>query len=57
MIPSNVSPKVAAGGVAGGVSVIVVWAIHAFGHVDIPPEIASAFTTVISGVAAWFKKS
>ncbi len=47
------TPKVATGALAGAVSVIVVWIVNKFG-VEVPPEIASAFTTVISAGAAWF---
>ncbi len=45
--------KVATGALAGAVSVIVVWLITKFG-VEVPPEIASAFTTVISALAGYF---
>ncbi len=50
---NSLTPKVATGALAGAVSVIVVWIITQFG-VTIPPEIASAFTTVISACSAYF---
>ena len=40
--------QVGAAGLAGAISVIVVWAVGEFGGVEIPPEIASAFTVVVS---------
>ncbi len=47
------TPKVATGALAGAVSVIVVWIISKFG-LEVPPEMASAFTTVISAVSMYF---
>lgn len=43
-----VDRKVGAGGLAGALSVIVVWSVGEFGKVEVPPEIASAFTVVMS---------
>jgi putative flippase GtrA len=45
--------KVAAGGAAGAVTVILVWIASAAFKVDIPPEVASAITVVISFVAGY----
>jgi hypothetical protein len=39
--------KVAAGGVAGALTVLVVWILGLL-HVTVPPEVASALTVVIS---------
>ncbi len=50
---TSLTPKVATGALAGAVSVIVVWIISKFG-MDVPPEIASAFTTVISAGSSYF---
>ncbi len=47
------TPKVATGALAGAVSVILVWIITKCG-LDVPPEISSAFTTVISASSAYF---
>ncbi len=47
------TPKVATGALAGAVSVILVWIITKWG-IDVPPEIASAFTTVISAGSSYF---
>lgn len=48
--------KVAAGGLAGALSVIVVWLLSLAG-VDVPGEVASAFTTLIGFGTAYFVKS
>lgn len=48
----NINPKVAAGGVAGSITIILVWVLGFF-HVEVPPEVASAFTTIISFGAGW----
>lgn len=47
------TPKVATGALAGAVSVILVWIITKCG-LDVPPEISSAFTTVVSAVSSYF---
>ena len=47
------TPKVATGALAGAVSVIVVWIITKCG-VEVPAEIASAFTTIISAGSSYF---
>jgi hypothetical protein len=48
-------PKVVAGGAAGAVSVILVWAVGLAG-LEVPAEIASAVTVLISSAAAYLKK-
>jgi hypothetical protein len=45
--------KVAAGGVAGAITVIIVWILAAAFKVTIPPEIASAITVVLSFAAGY----
>ncbi len=47
------SKKVGSSALAGGLSIILVWAIKQFGHVEIPPEVASGLTTVISFVTGY----
>ncbi len=47
------TPKVATGALAGAVSVILVWIITKCG-LEVPPEISSAFTTVISAGSSYF---
>lgn len=45
--------KVAAGGLSGGLSLIIVWLL---GQTDaeVPPEVAAALTTVITFVVGYF---
>lgn len=46
------STKVSIGATAGSLSVLVVWGASLAG-LEIPPEIASAFTVVITAVLAY----
>ncbi|MHB8815837.1 MAG: hypothetical protein ACYDAE_21605 [Steroidobacteraceae bacterium] len=50
-VPTN---KLAASGIAGSVTAIVVWAVKQWGSVDVPADIAVAISTVISFVAGYF---
>ncbi|MGO9151604.1 hypothetical protein [Mycobacterium sp.] len=45
--------KVAAGGVAAALTVLVVWILGLL-HVPVPPEVASALTVIISFVTSYF---
>lgn len=45
--------KVGSAALAGGLSIILVWMIKQFGHVEIPPEVASGITTVLSFVTGY----
>lgn len=47
--------KVSAGGVAGALTVLVVWILGLL-HVAVPPEVASALTVIISFVTSYFVK-
>lgn len=49
-------PKVAAAGIAGSVSLILVWAAGLAG-LDVPPEVAAAFTAILSFAAGYLKAS
>lgn len=49
-----VNPKVKAGGVAGAATVLLVWAAGQAG-VDVPPEVASAVTVLLSAAAGWVR--
>jgi hypothetical protein len=40
--------KVTAAGAAGAVSIVLVWALHQFAHLDMPAEVASAITTLLA---------
>lgn len=44
--------KVSAGAGAGALSIVVVW-LFGLAEIDVPPEVASAFTTLLSLTAAW----
>jgi hypothetical protein len=52
----DVNPKVAAAGVAGAATVLVVWLLESVG-VDVPPEAASAFTTLFAFGAGFIKSA
>lgn len=43
--PTN---KVAASGIGGSVSVVVIWLVNTLFGIEIPSEVAAAFATVIS---------
>lgn len=47
-------PKVLAGGAAGAFTIIVVWVAGMFG-IDVPAEVASAFTVLVSFAAGYIK--
>jgi hypothetical protein len=47
--------KVSAGALASALSIIIVWGASMAG-LEIPPEVASAFTTLLGFVTAWFVK-
>jgi hypothetical protein len=47
-------PKVAASGVAGAVTVVLVWALGAAG-LDMPVEVAQALTVILSFGAGYLK--
>lgn len=54
--PSGVLPtsKVAAGGAAGSLSIVLVW-LAGMAGLDITPEVAAAFTVLLSTGAAYLK--
>jgi hypothetical protein len=51
----NVIPtrKTGSGALAGALSVVIVWGTGKFFQIDIPPEIASAFTVICHFAVAW----
>jgi hypothetical protein len=59
-MPDQSSPsptrKVIAGAIAGSSATIIVWVLNAtvFVKSPMPAEVAAAFTTVLSGLAAYF---
>lgn len=52
---STVDNKVIAGGVAGAVTIIVLYIARLVGLDDIPAEVGGALTTLIGFVASYFK--
>lgn len=54
--PTEIHPKVQAVGVAGAITVVIVWVASMLG-VDVPGEVASAFTIIISFLAGYLKSS
>lgn len=46
-------PKVQNAGLVGAASAIIIWAAKAYGGQDIPPEIASAITTVLMSLTGY----
>lgn len=51
---NKVHRKVATGGLAGAASIVIVWIVSLLG-VDVPAEVASAFTTLLGTGAAYLK--
>ncbi len=47
------STKVAGGGIAGALVVVVVWILGLL-HLAVPPEVASALTVIISAATSYF---
>ena len=52
----NVAPKVQAAGAAGAITILAVWVAGLFG-LSVPPEAASAFTTLIATAAGYLKSA
>jgi hypothetical protein len=52
----DVHPKVAAGGIAGAVTIILVYIASLLG-LDVPSEVAQAFTVVLSFAAGWLTRA
>lgn len=48
------NPKVVAGGVAGSITVVLVW-VASLAGLSVPPEVASAVTGILSFAAGWAK--
>jgi len=49
------TPKVAAGGIAGAISILLIAVLAYFG-VDVEPTVASAITALIGFGVAWLKR-
>lgn len=52
-LPDN---KVAAAGIAGAATVLILYIARLFGLDDIPAEVGGALTTVLSFIAGYMKK-
>lgn len=48
------TPKIAAVGITGAVALIIVWVAGLFG-LEVPAEVAAAFTVVLAFVAGYIK--
>lgn len=48
------SRKVNSAALAGGISIMLVWAVKQWGGVEMPAEVASGFTTVLSFITGYF---
>lgn len=46
--------KIVAGGIAGAVSSLAVWALQQFAGIEVPAEQAVAITTIITFVVQYF---
>lgn len=46
--------KVTATVLAGAIVTILVWAVHQFANVSVPPEVAAALVTVVSFLVGYF---
>jgi len=51
MVPTR---KVGAGALAGAISVMLVWAVKNYGNTDLPAEMSSALTTVVTFITSYF---
>lgn len=49
----NLHPKVAASLLASWVVLLLVYAVHQWGHVDLPTEVGAALTGIVAFVAGW----
>lgn len=48
--------KVTAGAIAGAVTTILVWLAGTYGGVEVPPEVASAVTVLVTLLVSYFKR-
>lgn len=51
-----VNPKVTAATIAGAVTIILVWVVGQLG-VNVPPEVASAVTTILAFAAGYLTRA
>jgi putative flippase GtrA len=46
-------PKVIAGGIAGSITVVLLWVLRQYAGVEVPQEVAAAVTTIFGFAAAY----
>jgi hypothetical protein len=46
--------KVFAGALAGALTVVIAWALREVWKIDIPGEVASAVTVILTFITSWF---
>lgn len=47
----TIHPKVAGSSLSGALAIVILWAISF--AVDVPPEVAAAFTAILSFIGGW----
>jgi hypothetical protein len=47
-------PKVAAAGIAGAATTLLIWILNSFLGVEVSPEVAAALATILAFVAGYF---
>lgn len=50
----NLNPKIASAGIAGALTVVLMWVVSLFG-VEVPAEVASAVTIIIAFAAGYVR--
>lgn len=50
-------PKVAAATFGGALATLLVWGLHQFAGIVIPPEVAGSFATIVAFAAGWVTPS
>jgi putative flippase GtrA len=46
-------PKVIAGGIAGAITVVLLWVLGTYAGITVPQEVAASLTTIIGFAAAY----
>ena len=54
---NEVHPKVGAGALGGALAGVLTWVLDAFVGVEVPPEVAAAFATILSFIGGYLKSS
>ena len=53
----NLNGKVQNAGIAGGVTSVIIWLLHDFANVEVPPEAAAGLTAVIGALTGYRSES